>query len=101
MVRFLPCLRRRERLASLNQKRLEQLHASGELLRQAGDLRVLVARVGEAVAGGALTLESGALEAWLAWASAEADRLDPVLSGQVMSHVLPPSEEPDSEPDFT
>ena len=70
-------------------------------IRQAGDLRVLVARVGEAVAGGALTLESGALEAWLAWASAEADRLDPVLSGQVMSHVLPPSEEPDSEPDFT
>ena len=92
---------RRERLASLNQKRLEQLHASGQLLRQAEDLRALAARVGEAVAGGALTLEPGALEAWLAWASAEADRLDPVLSGQVISHVLPPAEEPGREPDFT
>ena len=31
------------------------------------------------------------LNAWVDWAFAEADRLDPVVSGQVQTHLKPPT----------
>jgi len=79
---------RREELERRNAERLKQLRASGDLLRQADDLRALLARVRGAVVAGALDVDPAALTQWEAWASAEADRLDPVLSGQVLAHLV-------------
>lgn len=84
---------RRERAEARRRGRLAQLRASGELLRQADDLRALVGRVRDAVLAGSLGIGAEDFEAWQTWAGAEADRLDPVLSSQVMQHLLPPHEE--------
>jgi len=81
--------RERERRERLNRERLGQLEASWALLRQADDLRALVERVGAAVERGGLTLGGEELEAWRTWALERADELDPVLSGQVLSHIRP------------
>jgi hypothetical protein len=81
--------RRLQRLAELNKQRLGHLEQSGALLRQAEELRALVERVGAAVERGTLALAEDDLAAWRAWALARADELDPVLSGQVLSHILP------------
>lgn len=80
---------RREEIERRNAKRLEELRASGDLLRQAEDLRALVARVRSAVLAGLVDVGEERLREWERWASAEADRLDPLLSGQVLSHLLP------------
>lgn len=85
--------RRRERSEALAAERLKRLRDSGELLRQAEDLRALLNRVRGAVLSGSLSVAAADLEAWETWARKEADRLDPVLSGQVMEHLLPPTEE--------
>lgn len=68
-------------------ERLERLRASGELLRQSVDLRALIGRVRDAVRAGSIEVDDAALRAWEEWASAEADRLDPILSGQIMTHL--------------
>jgi len=81
--------RRRRRLEELNQQRLASLHKSGELLRQARDIRALVAAVDTAIEAGA-NMEGEAIEAWRQWALSEADKLDPVLSGQVFDHLHEP-----------
>ncbi|MDW6022165.1 hypothetical protein SAZ10_10360 [Mesorhizobium sp. BAC0120] len=83
--------RRQERLAQLNQQRLENLRASGELLRQAQDIRALVERVRHAIEEGSVDVDASALAAWQQWALAEADRIDPVRSGQIMTHLYEPS----------
>jgi hypothetical protein len=36
-------------------------------------------------------IDSTTLEAWQHWALGEADRIDPVVSGQIFSHLRPPS----------
>lgn len=82
--------RRREDIARRNAERLAHLRKSGELLRQAQDLRALIATVREAAVTGSVAADAADLEAWERWASAEADRLDPVKSGQVMAHLAPP-----------
>lgn len=82
--------RRREEIERRNAERLTQLRRSGELLRQAQDLRALIATVREAAVTGSVAADGADLEAWERWASAEADRLDPVKSGQVMAHLAPP-----------
>jgi hypothetical protein len=84
---------RQERIEARNRERLQHLRRSGELLRQAEDLRALIMRVREAVVAGSVAADRDRLEAWESWASAEADRLDPILSGQIQTHVAPP--EPD------
>ena len=78
---------RRRHLAALEAKRIEDLKASGVLLRHAGELRVLVAQVKAAVLAGELAADPADLARWERWALAQADRLDPVLSGQVLSHL--------------
>lgn len=82
--------RRQDRLAELNRLRLNELRASGELLRQAGDIRALVARARLAIIEGRTEIDMSALDAWERWALAEADRIDPVLSGQFMTHFHEP-----------
>jgi hypothetical protein len=81
--------RRRAELAELNRRRLDDLNLSGELLRKAQDLRALVARVREEMETGA-GADPHRIIAWERWALAEADRLDPVLSGQILSHLDEP-----------
>ncbi|WP_192247404.1 hypothetical protein [Mesorhizobium caraganae] len=78
---------RQERLVQLNQKRLQNLRNSGELLRQAEDIRALVERVGRAIDEGSACIDASALEAWQRWALAEADRIDPVRFGQILTHL--------------
>lgn len=86
--------RRQEALAKRNKERLEALHRSAEMLRQAEDLRALIASVSVAIEKGHRSLDPSALAEWKQWAAAEADRLDPVISGQVDEHLTPdmPSE---------
>jgi hypothetical protein len=81
---------RQERIEARNRQRLEHLRKSGELLRQAEDLRALIMRVREAVVARAVPEDQVSLEAWENWASAEADRLDPILSGQIRTHLALP-----------
>ncbi|WP_309661762.1 hypothetical protein [Sphingomonas sp.] len=41
----------------------------------------------DAVVAGSVEVDLTAVETWEQWASAEADRLDPVRSGQILSHL--------------
>ncbi|MGX9143209.1 hypothetical protein [Mesorhizobium sp. 128a] len=82
---------RQEWLVHLNQKRLQNLRTSGELLRQAEDIRALVERVRRAIDDGSADIDALVLEAWQRWALAEADRIDPVRSGQILTHLNEPS----------
>ena len=84
---------RLEAIAARNAERLKHLRTSGELLRQAEDLRALIARVRSAVLAGSAEIDKSRLEEWERWASTEADRLDPILSGQIMTHLAPPQEQ--------
>ncbi len=80
-----------ERIAALEAKRLEDLRRSGELLRQAEEIRSLVIRVKVAIAAGqSVDLPPEQLLSWEAWALEQADRIDPVISGQVLSHLSVP-----------
>lgn len=82
--------RRQEEIERRNAERLERLRTSGALLRQTEDLRALIAQVRDAVIAGAVRVDQAALAAWESWALAEADRLDPILSGQIMTHLAAP-----------
>lgn len=81
--------RRQEELEARSQQRLKQLRESGELLRQAENLRALIIRVRDAVIAGSVDVDDTTLKSWEEWASAEADRLDPIWSGQIMTHLAP------------
>lgn len=82
--------RRQERLRKVNADRITALVESGRLLAEAENMRGLIARVASAVAAGQLDLTVEQLAEWRQWADEEADKLDPVLSGQVRKHLLPP-----------
>ena len=91
-MRLLEQKRQQEHLAELAGRRLEELRKSGELLRQAEDLRSLVAAVKLAALAGTAKIEPATLCEWESWALEEADRIDPLKSGQVMKHLIPPDE---------
>lgn len=80
---------RLERIRQLNEQRIADLRLSGELLRQSQDLRALVANVRNALQQRD-DVDNARLAAWEIWALGEADKLDPILSGQIMSHFDPP-----------
>ena len=80
-----------EKLAALEKERLEQLKHSGDLLREAEEIRRLVQRVKEAVIAGEREIPNEDLIAWEAWAIGYADRIDPIKSGQFLSHLTPPA----------
>lgn len=84
---------RLERLAALNRQRLEDLRKSGELLRQSEEIRALVARVEAAVLSGSTDVDAATVTAWKRWAFDEADRIDPVISGQIRSHLNEPGQD--------
>lgn len=81
--------RRLARIRELNEQRVADLRMSGELLRAARDLRTLVAEVREAMRDRA-DVDTETLEVWTNWALREAGVLDPILSGQVFTHLRPP-----------
>lgn len=76
-------------IAKRNKERLEALHRSAEMFRQAEDMRALIASLAAAIEQGRRNLDPLAFAEWSEWAEAEADRLDPVLSGQIEEHLLP------------
>ena len=80
---------REERQAAADAERLKQLQLSGERLREAEEIRLLVARVKAAMGAGDGDLPADDVQAWEAWALAYADRVDPVKSGQVREHLRP------------
>jgi hypothetical protein len=84
---------RQKRIAAAQAKRVEELKRSGEMLRQAEDIRALIARVQVAIAGGAELVPADKLSAWEVWAGAYADSLDPIKTGQVLTHLDPPEVE--------
>ena len=88
--------RRLERLAQLEARRLEDLRKSGSLLAHAEEVRALVARVGSVMSAAGAGVTEERLAGWRDWALRYADRLDPVLSGQVLSHIhVPELDDPD------
>jgi hypothetical protein len=80
---------RLERIRQLNEQRIADLRMSGELVRQSQDLRALVAQVRNALQQRE-DVDSERLKEWELWALREADKLDPILSGQIMAHFDPP-----------
>lgn len=90
-LRILEEKRRQEVLAARNRERLEHLRLSGELLHQAEMIRVLITRVRQAMLDGSVEVDAQTIAAWESWALGEADKLDPVLSGQIMTHLRPSS----------
>lgn len=83
-------------LKRLREQRLLNLKESGERLRQAAELRALVDQVAGAVSSGTLDVDTDRLDKWREWVLREADVIDPVISGQVMSHIVVPElDEPD------
>lgn len=71
--------RERERLAAIEQARIDNLLESAEAWQTAIHLRRYVNAVNEAAAG---SVDSLRLQAWSRWALAEADKLDPIVSGR-------------------
>lgn len=55
------------------------------------DIRLLVKRMTTAIDDATVEIEPDAMGAWRKWALAEADRLDPLLSGQVFKHLGAPT----------
>ena len=80
---------RQQKLVELNRKRIENLYASGELLRRAEEIRTLVARTKAALSED--TADINMINAWQAWAMAEADKIDPIKSGQILLHLPEPT----------
>jgi len=78
---------RQRRLAELEARRLEDLKSSGKLLSKAEEIRALVTRVKAAVSTGGADILSDDLARWERWALDYADRIDPVKSGQIFSHI--------------
>jgi hypothetical protein len=82
---------RRQEIARLEEKRLADLRSSGELLRQAEEIRALVARVENAVVERQVFgVSAEQVARWKQWALSKADELDPVSSGQVLAHLHVP-----------
>lgn len=49
----------------------------------------VLSRLRAAAVAGSADVGQDRLSEWERWASAEADRLDPILSGQIMTHLAP------------
>lgn len=81
---------RLERLAKLEAKRLEDLKTSGELLRKAEEIRALVAQVKAAATEDGAAISTEELARWERWALDYANRIDPVKSDQILSHIRVP-----------
>ena len=68
----------RERQAKLEQARIDRLLNDAAALRQAADIRVYVESVRSEVEQGEANFAAEDLERWIAWAHAQANRIDPL-----------------------
>lgn len=73
--------RRRERQAKLEKARIDHLLAQAHALHQAEQIRAYVRAVQEMNARAPERMTVEELRDWSGWALAQADRIDPVLSG--------------------
>lgn len=81
--------RRRREIEQLEAKRVNDLRTSAELLREAELMRDLVARVELAMVREG-KFDQARIDAWKRWALEQADQIDPILSGQVLTHLHVP-----------
>ena len=70
-------------MAKLEQERVERLLADADAFRQARDIRNYV---GEMKA----LCSDRHLQSWADWASTQADRIDPVISGRYLESMKDP-----------
>ncbi len=84
--------RRRALQAKLEQARIDHLLGQARALHQAAQIRAYVATVRELNASAADSMTPEALEEWASWALAQADRIDPVLSGAFKTRPAEPAE---------
>lgn len=81
---------RRLQLEQLEAQRVEHLEKCGEMLARAVRIRSLIDHVKLAAAQGRASVLPEELDAWQVWASAHADSLDPLLSGQMFENIPTP-----------
>jgi hypothetical protein len=80
--------RERERQIKLEQERIQRLLGEASAFRQAADIRAFVESVRTANTSAIDPLPQDKVEAWAIWAMNEADRIDPVRSGRILSGLL-------------
>lgn len=86
--------RQRERRVQLEKARIGRLLRDAVALRQAADIRAYVDTVRTEVGRVGDLVSTDTLEGWTKWAVAQADRIDPVLSGRFVESMAD-HEEPD------
>lgn len=79
----------REQQEALAAARVPRLGEDAASLRHANDIRAYVDAVRAAVAQRGTPVDPTALERWRVWALAEADRIDPVVSGAFLRDLGP------------
>jgi hypothetical protein len=79
----------RERLEALRQERIQRLLDEASAHRQACDIREYINRVLELTEASSSPEEQGQLMSWVEWARAQANDLDPVVSGRFKIDKLP------------
>ncbi len=86
-MRLLQIERDAEAQREADAKRVAALLRSGELLLQAERLRQIIRSVEVSIAEGDVNVAAADLARWRAWATEQADKLDPIKSGQVFEHL--------------
>lgn len=76
----------RERLAELERKRVERLLGEAEALRRARDIRHYVEQVRSLVTITDVGADALSVGRWAEWALSQADKIDPVKSGQFLAN---------------
>ena len=73
----------RERISQREEGRVAMLLAQAEALRQANEIRAYVEAVVSATTVNIAVTADSQVEEWRCWALREADRIDPIVSGQI------------------
>ncbi|ODS56436.1 MAG: hypothetical protein ABS36_08615 [Acidobacteria bacterium SCN 69-37] len=84
--------RRRERIAKAEKARVDHLLAQADALHRAQQIRAYVDSVRNLNATSAEPMAPEELESWAGWALAQADRIDPVVSGAFRTRPAEPDE---------
>lgn len=84
--------RRQERLAQLEKARIDHLIGQARALDQAEQVRAYVKAVQALNTHGKDHMSADELASWASWALAQADRIDPVVSGVYKTRPAEPSE---------
>jgi hypothetical protein len=84
--------RRQERLARFEKARIDHLLEQARALDQAQQIRAYVKAVQALNAQAQDPMSADELASWASWALAQADRIDPVVSGVYRTRPAEPSE---------